>query len=129
VHVEFVAPGQAVKGKYIVEFWGYWGQNIRYKPPENWRNGSSVQYLYKATAHSSHVVQLFLAVTNTTVITHLPSSPDHALCDVFLFSKMKFKLKGRRFDSIIEIQTVWQNVMRTLMQNELQKCFWSWKSY
>jgi hypothetical protein len=41
---------------------------------------------------------------------------------------MKLKLKGRRFDTIEEIQTVSQKAMKTLMQNDFQKCFRSWKS-
>jgi hypothetical protein len=56
-------------------------------------------------------------------------SPDLALCHFFLFPKMKFKLKGRRFDSIIEIQTVSQNVIKTLRRNDFQKCFRSWNSH
>jgi hypothetical protein len=42
---------------------------------------------------------------------------------------MKLKLKGRRFDNIKEIQTVSQNVMKTLTQYDFQKCFRSWKSH
>jgi hypothetical protein len=38
------------------------------------------------------------------VIPHPPYSPDLAPCDFFLFPKMKLKLKGRRFDTIEEIQ-------------------------
>jgi hypothetical protein len=34
---------------------------------------------------------------------HPPYSPDLAPCDFFLFPKMKLKLKGRRFDTIEEI--------------------------
>jgi hypothetical protein len=41
-----------------------------------------------------------------TVIPRPLYSPDLTLCHFFLFPKMKFKLKERRFDSIIEIQTV-----------------------
>jgi hypothetical protein len=41
-----------------------------------------------------------------TVIPRPLYSPDLALCYFFLFTKMKFKLKGRRFDSIIEAKTV-----------------------
>jgi hypothetical protein len=39
-----------------------------------------------------------------SVIPHPPDSLDLAPCDFFLFPKMKLKLKGRRFDSIEEIQ-------------------------
>jgi hypothetical protein len=38
------------------------------------------------------------------IIPHPPYSPDLATCDFFLFPKMKLKLKGRRFDTIEEIQ-------------------------
>jgi hypothetical protein len=41
---------------------------------------------------------------------------------------MKLKLKGRRFDSIEEIQTESQDVLNTLTQNDFQQCFRSWKS-
>jgi hypothetical protein len=38
------------------------------------------------------------------VIPHPPYSTDLATCGFFLFPKMKLKLKGRRFDTIEEIQ-------------------------
>jgi hypothetical protein len=38
------------------------------------------------------------------VIPHPPHSPDLATCGFFLFLKMKLKLKGRRVDTIEEIQ-------------------------
>ena len=81
-----------------------------------------------APAHASLGVQQFLGSTNTTVIPNSPYSPDHAPCDVFLFPKMKLKLKGRRFHSIKEIQTVSQTVMKTMKRNDFEKCFRSWKS-
>jgi hypothetical protein len=44
-----------------------------------------------------------------------PSCPglpgDLAPCDFFLFTRMKFKLKGRRFDTIEEIQAESQRVL------------------
>jgi hypothetical protein len=60
----------------------------------------------------------FLASTNTTVIPHPLYSPDFAPCDFFLFSKMKFKLKMRRFNSIEEIQTETPDAMMTLTLND-----------
>jgi transposase len=38
------------------------------------------------------------------VIPHPPYSPDLAPFDFFLFPKMKLTLKGRRFETIEEIQ-------------------------
>jgi hypothetical protein len=73
-------------------------------------------------------VQQLLAFTNMTVIPRPFYSPDLALCHFFPFPKMKFKLEGQRFDSIIAIQTVSQNVIKTLRRNDFQKYFRSWKS-
>jgi hypothetical protein len=41
---------------------------------------------------------------------------------------MTYNLKGRRFDSIEEIQTESQDVLNTLTRNDFQQCFRSWKS-
>jgi transposase len=103
-------------------------ENIRRKRPDKWRNKSWVLHHDNVPAHASLVVRQFLASTKTTVIPQPPYSPDLAPCDYFLFPKMKLKLKGRRFDSIEEIQTESQDVMKTLTQNDFQQCFRSWKS-
>jgi hypothetical protein len=42
---------------------------------------------------------------------------------------MKLKFKGRRFESIEEIQAESQDVMTMLSQNDFQQCFQSWKSH
>jgi transposase len=102
--------------------------NIRRKRPDKWRNNSWVLHHDNAPAHASLFVRHFLASMNTTVIPHPPYSPDLAPCDFLLFTKMKLKLKGRRFDSVEEIQTESQDVLNTLTRNDFQQCFRSWKS-
>jgi hypothetical protein len=47
------------------------------------------------------------------VIPHQPYSSDLSPCDFFLFTKMKLKLKGRRFDTIEEIQAESHRVLDT----------------
>jgi hypothetical protein len=54
------------------------------------------------------ITEQFLAVT-----PHPPYSPDLAPCDFFLFQNMKLKLKGRRFDTIGEIQAESQSVLES----------------
>jgi hypothetical protein len=56
-------------------------------------------------------------------IPHPPYSPDLATCDLFLFPKMKLKLKGRRFDTIEEIQAESQRVLDTLTEKDFQETF------
>jgi hypothetical protein len=60
------------------------------------------------------------------VIPHPPYSPDLALCDFFLFSKMKLKLKGRRFDTTEEIQAESQRVLDTLIEKDFQEASQKW---
>jgi hypothetical protein len=60
------------------------------------------------------------------VIPHSPQSPDLAPCDFFLFPKMKLKLKGRRFDTIEEIQAESQRVLDTLTEKDFQEAFQKW---
>jgi hypothetical protein len=57
------------------------------------------------------------------VISHPPYFPNLAPCDFFLFPKMKLKLKGRRFDTIEEIQAEMQSALGTLAQKEIQESF------
>jgi predicted acetyltransferase len=61
------------------------------------------------------------------VIPHLPYSLDLAPCDFFLFPKMKLKLKGRRFDTIEEIQAESQRVLDTLTEKKFREAFQKWR--
>jgi histone-lysine N-methyltransferase SETMAR len=70
--------------------------------------------------------QQFLAKHKMPVIPHPPSSPDLALYDFFLFPKMQLKLKGRRFDTIEEIQAESQRVLDTLKEKDFQEAFQKW---
>jgi hypothetical protein len=57
------------------------------------------------------------------VIPHPPYSPDLAACEFFLFSNIKLKLKGRRFDTTKKIQTESQRVLDTLTEKDFQEAF------
>jgi hypothetical protein len=61
------------------------------------------------------------------VIPHPTYSPDLAPCDLFLFPKMKLKLKERRFDTIEEIRAESQRVLDTLTDNDFQEAFQKWR--
>jgi hypothetical protein len=55
------------------------------------------------------------------VIPHTPYAPNLAPCDFVLFPKMTLKLKGRRFDTIEEIQAESQRVLDTLTEQNFRK--------
>jgi hypothetical protein len=110
----------------IAKFWGDWSQNILRKRPDNWRDNSWAQHHGGLTRRSLWSTFWLLRIRHSSAIllTHRTSLS----VIFFLFPKMKLKLKGRSFDSIKEIQTVLQDVIKTLTRNDFQKCFRSWKS-
>ncbi|PNF30519.1 hypothetical protein B7P43_G09953 [Cryptotermes secundus] len=64
-----------------------------------------------------------------TVVPHPRYLPDLAPCDFFLFPKMKIKLKGRRFDTVEEIQAETQTVLNTLTKKDFQDAFEKWQKH
>ena len=62
-----------------------------------------------------------------TVVPHPPYSPDLALSEFFLFPKLKMKLKGRRFQTVEEIQAESQAVLNAPGENDFQECFKNWQ--
>jgi hypothetical protein len=77
-------------------------ENVRRKSSHLWRNNSWFLHHDNAPVHASLLIRDFLVNTNITVLPQPPYSPDLALADFFLFPKLKFTLKGRRFQEITE---------------------------
>jgi len=69
----------------------------------------------------------FLAHNSIIALPQPPYSPDMAPCDFFLFPKMKLQLKGRRFDTVEEIQQESQNVLGRLREQDFQHAFQQWQ--
>ncbi|PNF14013.1 hypothetical protein B7P43_G03567 [Cryptotermes secundus] len=72
-------------------------------------------------------IRRILAKNKMAVVPHPTYSPDLAPCDFFLFPKMKIKLKGRRFDTVEEIQAETQTVLNTLTKKDFQDAFEKWQ--
>jgi len=102
-------------------------ENVRCKRPQKWQNQNLIIHHDNAPTHRSFKVSQFLAKNNMTVILHPPYSPDLAPCDFFLFPKLKLRMKGRRFDTIEEIQEKLQLVLDTIPKRDFQGCFQAWQ--
>jgi len=96
---------------------------MRSKRPEMWKNGHWLLHHANAPAHTSLLVREFLTKNNMTTVPHPAYSPDLAPCDVYVFPKMKLRLKGRRFVSIEEIQAKSQQVLNPLTPADFNECF------
>ena len=61
------------------------------------------------------------------VCPHPPYSPDLAPCNFWLFPKDKMAMKGKRFESIQDIEAVTTAQLKTLMKEDFQNCFRKWQ--
>ena len=80
-----------------------------------------------APAHSSHLIQGYLAKHNISLIRQAPYSPDMAPCDFWLFPKLKMPLKGTRFESREDIMRNATAQLDMIPQEAFQKCFQQWQ--
>jgi hypothetical protein len=58
---------------------------------------------------------------------HPPYSPDLALCDFFIFPKIKSVLKGTRFESVDAVNAKATQLLKSITQDDLQHYFQQWK--
>lgn len=127
VHKEFLPHGETVNGKFYCEVLKRLRESIRRKRPDKWLSNDWFLHHDNAPSHTALVVRQFLASKNITVIPHPPYSPDLAPCDYFLFPKLKSRMKGRRFDTVEEIQAEAQEVLNALTPGDFQRGMESWK--
>jgi len=127
VHREFVPPGMTVSADFYCDVLRRLRENVRRKRPQKWQNQNLIIHHDNAPAHRSFKVSQFLAKNNMTMVPHPPYSPDLAPCDFFLFPKLKLRMKGRRFDTIEEIQEESQRVLDTIPKRDFQGCFQAWQ--
>ena len=69
-----------------------------------------------------------MEVAQESLMMPQPSySPDMALCDFFLFPKIKRTLKGRRFTATYDIKSASPKELKAIPKIEFEKCFEDWK--
>jgi hypothetical protein len=61
------------------------------------------------------------------IVPHPPHSPDLAPCDFALFPELKMKLKGRRFETMSDIQSESRAVLDNIKENDFHSDFEAWK--
>ena len=60
-------------------------------------------------------------------MTQPPYSPDLAPCDFWLFPKLKSPFKGKRFQTISEIQENTTGQLMAIPTKDFAECFEQWK--
>jgi len=75
------------------------------------------------------LIPSYLGKHHTSVVPHPHYSPNLAPADVFLFPKLKTTLKGRRFQTIEEIQENAIRELRAITEIAFQEAFQQWKKH
>jgi hypothetical protein len=63
------------------------------------------------------------------VVHHPVYSPGLALCDFFLFPRLKLKFKEKRFNDILEIQQILKEVLQERAKQGFKKCLQQWQNH
>ncbi len=122
VLMEFVPQGATVNAEFYVGVLSRLREAIRKKRREKWQNGWLLHH-DNAPSHTSFKVTNFLVRHGISCVSQPPYSPDLAPADFWIFPKLKSRLKGERFTSITEIQTVTKQAIRALPPDEFRQCF------
>ena len=127
VHKEFTPRGQTVNGKFYCEVLKRLREGIRRKRPDKWKKNN--WFLHHDNAPASHITHCLKIpdFQKHYCDSPPPYSPDLALCDFFLYPKMKLQLKGHHFDTTEEIHAESHDVINTLTFQNFQGCVQSWK--
>jgi len=111
VHHEYAPDGKTINKEFYVEVLRRMRESVLRKQPEKWRDGDWILHHDNAPAHTSHLVQQFLAKHGTGQLQQPPCSP----CDFFLFPRLKKVLKGHRFEATEDIK---RNSTKTIRHPE-----------
>jgi len=126
VMAEWVPSAQTVNQQYYIEVLTKFRERVRRKRPELWRN-RWILYQENAPAHNALSVVQYLANKNITVLEHPLYSPDLALCDFYLFPKIKSVLKGTHFVSTEDVKARTVASLNSLTERDLRNCFEHWQ--
>jgi len=124
VHKEFVPTSQNVNSGFYCDFCGDCVKTREDVAPDFGENRPGC-----FTMKISVLTQQFMAKNKMAAILHPPYSLDLAPCDFFLFPKTELKPKGRRFDTIDEIQAESQTALDTLIEKDFQEAFQTWRRW
>jgi hypothetical protein len=69
----------------------------------------------------------FVTNNNMVIVPHPSYSPYLAPCNFALFLKLTMKLKGRRFETVPDIQRESQAVLDSIKENDFHGAFEAWK--
>jgi hypothetical protein len=127
VHHEFLPQRQTMNQTVHITVLKSLRDAVRWKWPHKWSYGSWLPHHDNAPCHAALSLRDFLAKHSIPVVPHPPYSPDLALCDFFLFPRLKSTLKGKVFQDVAEIQLNTTRQLQAIPKQAYHTCNDKWK--
>jgi len=125
IHREFVPERQKVNAEFYMDVLDLLLKRIRRVRMAKFQSSEWFLLHDNAPSCNAAIVKKFLENRNVAVLHHPPYSPDLAPALYFLFSKLKFSLKGWNFQTVEEIQCAvtreLNNISKTALLEGMKK--------
>ena len=112
-----------VNKEYYVEVLREFRKRFRRKRLALFKLGQWHFHRYNTPVHNSILVKDYLTKMGIKTVPQPPDSPDLAPCDFWLFSKLKEKLRGCRYETIELMKEAVTKVIDTLTQEDFHGAF------
>ena len=118
IYMHWVPTGQTVNKEYYAEVLREFKKRFRRKRPALFKSGQWHFHQDNAPVHNSILVTDYLTKIGIKTVAHPPYSPDLAPCDIWLFPKLKEKLRGCRYETIEKKKEAVTKVIDTLTHED-----------
>ena len=115
---DLYALGSHLTHSQEVEVLREFRERFRRKRPALFKSGQWHFHQDNAPVHNSILATDYLTKMGIKTVPHPPDNPDLALCDFWLFPKLKEKLRGCRYKTIEEMKEALTKVIDTLTQED-----------
>ena len=119
IYMHWVPTRQTVNKEYYVEVLREFRKRFRCKRPALFKSGQWHFHQDNAPVHNSILVIYYLTKMGIKTVPHPPYSPNLALCDFWLFPK----LRGCHYETIEEMKEAVMKVINTLTQEDFHGAF------
>ena len=86
----------------------------------------AVFLVYNASSHKAAIVREYLKQEKVVELPHPPYSPDLALCDFFLFPRLKKHLAGRKYQMRKNLGSAILQYMNSIPRKDYENAFENW---
>ena len=128
IHSEFLPQGQTINQQVYKEILQILFCSVHEKRRELGQDKSWLLNHNNAPAHNALSIRQFLAEKNIAILEQPLYSPDLALCDFFLFPKLKGIIKGTCFEGMEAIKRAVMMELRGIPEESFHQSIEAWQS-